>query len=271
MENTNKQETQAVAPSSLWRDAVKRFCKNKTAVVALIVLALMALAAIFAGVISPYGPYDAELSQVKAGPSAQHWFGCDENGRDILTRILYGARISLSVGFISVLISTVIGSIIGLSSAYYGGAVDAILSRFMEMIQSFPSILLAIIFMSVFGRGIENAVIAIAIVSIPGPARIIRSSALGPGIQDGQSQGGRVVAIRADIGVQYKMPFFHFLFLLAVQRPGQGQRHPPGLPGGKVLADLNHQRRSLRLLRQGPGPSGDAFIALKAQIGREIG
>lgn len=178
MENTNKQETQAVAPSSLWRDAVKRFCKNKTAVVALIVLALMALAAIFAGVISPYGPYDAELSQVKAGPSAQHWFGCDENGRDILTRILHGARISLSVGFISVLISTVIGSIIGLSSAYYGGAVDAVLSRFMEMIQSFPSILLAIIFMSVFGRGIENAVIAIAIVSIPGPARIIRSSAL---------------------------------------------------------------------------------------------
>lgn len=178
MENTKKQENQAVAPSSLWRDAVKRFCKNKTAVVALVVLALMALAAILADVISPYGPYDAELALVKAGPSAQHWMGCDENGRDILTRILYGARISLSVGFISVMISTILGSIVGLASAYYGGAVDAVLSRFMEMIQSFPSILLAIIFMSVFGRGIENAVIAIAIVSIPGPARIIRSSAL---------------------------------------------------------------------------------------------
>ena len=78
------------------------------------------------------------------------------------------------------MISTVIGSIIGITSAYYGGMVDAVLSRLMEMIQSFPSILLAIIFMSVFGRGIENAIIAIAIaiVSIPGPARIIRSSVL---------------------------------------------------------------------------------------------
>ncbi|MGN1070481.1 MAG: ABC transporter permease [Candidatus Fimadaptatus sp.] len=175
---TREEELKAAAPSSLWRDAVKRFCKNKTAVVALCVLVLMALAAIFADVLTPYGPYDSELSQVKAGPSWAHPFGCDENGRDILTRILYGARISLSVGIISVLISTIIGSAIGLISAYYGGKVDAILSRLMEMIQSFPSILLAIIFMSVFGRGIENAVIAIAVVSIPGPARIIRSSAL---------------------------------------------------------------------------------------------
>ena len=175
---TREEELKAAAPSSLWRDAVKRFCKNKTAVVALCVLVLMALAAIFADVLTPYGPYDSELSQVKVGPSWAHPFGCDENGRDILTRILYGARISLSVGIISVLISTIIGSAIGLISAYYGGKVDAIVSRLREMIQSFPSILLAIIFMSVFGRGIENAVIAIAVVSIPGPARIIRSSAL---------------------------------------------------------------------------------------------
>lgn len=171
-------DAQFIKPSSLWRDAAKRFCKNKTAVVALAILILMVLAALFAGVITPYGPYESELSQVKAPPSAQHLFGCDENGRDILTRILYGARISLSVGVITVLISTVVGSIIGIVSGFYGGKVDALLSRFMEMIQSFPSILLAIIFMSVFGRGIENAIIAIAIVSIPGPARIIRSSVL---------------------------------------------------------------------------------------------
>ncbi len=177
-ENIHEEEIKAVAPSSLWRDAVKRFYKNKTAVVALIVLFIMALAAIFADYLTPYGPYDSELSQVKAGPSWAHPMGCDENGRDILTRILYGARISLSVGIISVLISTIMGSAIGLISAYYGGNIDALLSRLMEMIQSFPSILLAIIFMSVFGRGIENAVIAIAVVSIPGPARIIRSSAL---------------------------------------------------------------------------------------------
>ena len=177
-DTTYENEVQFVKPSSLWRDALKRFYKNKTAVVALVILVIMILAAIFADFLTPYGPYDSELSQVKAGPSWAHPFGCDENGRDILTRILYGARISLSVGVITVLISTVIGSIIGITSAYYGGIVDAVLSRLMEMIQSFPSILLAIIFMSVFGRGIENAIIAIAIVSIPGPARIIRSSVL---------------------------------------------------------------------------------------------
>ena len=173
-----KKNEKAVAPSSLWRDAAKRFCKNKTAVVALVILCIMIIAAIFAGVLTPYGPYESDLANVKATPSWAHPFGCDENGRDILTRILYGARISLSVGVITVLISTAAGSVIGVISAYYGGVVDAVLRRLMEMIQSFPSILLAIIFMSVFGRGIENAIIAIAVVSIPGPARIIRSSVL---------------------------------------------------------------------------------------------
>ena len=164
-----KKNEKAVAPSSLWRDAAKRFCKNKTAVVALVILCIMIIAAIFAGVLTPYGPYESDLANVKATPSWAHPFGCDENGRDILTRILYGARISLSVGVITVLISTAAGSVIGVISAYYGGVVDAVLSRLMEMIQSF---------MSVFGRGIENAIIAIAVVSIPGPARIIRSSVL---------------------------------------------------------------------------------------------
>ena len=109
MEYMTAEDLQAAAPSSLWKDAWKRFYKNKTAVVARVVLVLMALAAILAEVISPYSPYEADLKDVTAGPSAAHWFGCDEHGRDILTRILYGARISLSVGFISVLISTVVG------------------------------------------------------------------------------------------------------------------------------------------------------------------
>lgn len=191
--------------SSPWRDAVKRFKRNKTACVALAVLGLMALCAIFAHVIAPYDPYTTELSQVKVGPSAAHWLGCDENGRDILSRIIYGARISLSVGFISVFISTSIGSVIGLVSAYYGRSVDFLLSRLMEMIQSFPSILLAIIFMSVFGRGIENAVIAIALVSIPGPARIIRSSALST------KENDYVVAARAIGCKNGRVMFKHIL------------------------------------------------------------
>ena len=172
------EDLKAVAPASLWKEAWKRFYKNKTAFVALIILLLLALGAIFAGVLTPYNPYEVVLSEVKQPPSLRHWLGCDEQGRDILTRLLYGARISLSVGFISVFISTLMGSIIGIVSAYYGKWVDAVLSRIMEMISSFPSILLAIIFMSALGRGIQNAVIAIALVSIPGPARIIRSSTL---------------------------------------------------------------------------------------------
>ena len=172
------EDLKAVAPASLWKEAWKRFYRNKTAFVALIILLLLALGAIFAGVLTPYNPYEVVLSEVKQPPSLRHWLGCDEQGRDILTRLLYGARISLSVGFISVFISTLMGSIIGIVSAYYGKWVDAVLSRIMEMISSFPSILLAIIFMSALGRGIQNAVIAIALVSIPGPARIIRSSTL---------------------------------------------------------------------------------------------
>lgn len=165
-------------PSSLWRDAVKRFCRNRTALVSLCVLLLLATLAIFAPVFAPYDPYDTDMLQVKAAPSAQHLMGCDENGRDILSRLIYGARISLTVGFISVAISVSIGAAIGLVSAYYGGRVDAVLSRFMEMIMAFPSVLLAIIFMSVFGRGIQNAIIAVALVGIPGPARVVRSATI---------------------------------------------------------------------------------------------
>ncbi|MDR2657401.1 MAG: ABC transporter permease [Oscillospiraceae bacterium] len=178
MEFDDPPATDAAPPSSLWRDALKRFLKNKTAVAALAMLVLMVACALFANVLTPYGPYDTELSQVKVGPGSGHLLGSDENGRDILTRILFGARISLTVGFISVMISTIIGSIIGLVSSYYGGWADIILSRVMEMIAAFPSILLAIIFMSIFGRGIQNAVVAIAIVSIPGAARLIRSVSL---------------------------------------------------------------------------------------------
>ena len=116
------------------------------------------------------------MKSVKATPSAEHWLGCDENGRDILSRLIYGARISLTVGFLSVAISVTIGAFIGMVSAFYGGAVDAVLSRLMEIISSFPSVLLAIIFMSVFGRGI--VIIAVALVGIPGPARIVRSATL---------------------------------------------------------------------------------------------
>ena len=86
MDLMTEEDLQAAAPSSLWKDAWKRFYKNKTAVVALVVLTLMALAAILAEVIAPYDPYSAELKDVKAPPSAEHWLGCDENGRDILTR-----------------------------------------------------------------------------------------------------------------------------------------------------------------------------------------
>jgi peptide/nickel transport system permease protein/oligopeptide transport system permease protein len=178
MEKTMQKSDRKPRPSSLWRDALKRFCRNKTALVSLGVLVLLALLAVFAPVVAPYDPYLTDMARVKEAPTAEHLLGCDENGRDILSRLIYGARISLTVGFLSVAISVTIGAIIGMLSAYYGGPIDAVLSRFMEMIQAFPSVLLAIIFMSVFGRGIQNAIIAVALVSIPGPARIVRSSTL---------------------------------------------------------------------------------------------
>ncbi|WP_097026801.1 nickel transporter permease [Clostridium peptidivorans] len=152
--------------------------KNKAALVGLIIILLLTLIALFASFIMPYDPYVGNLSESLQAPSSAHIFGTDEQGRDILSRIIDGAKISLRVGVASVAIALSIGTVIGATAGYYGGKIDMFLMRIMDIVLAFPSLLLAIAFMSALGRGIDKAVIAISIVTIPEYARIVRSCIL---------------------------------------------------------------------------------------------
>jgi len=136
------------------------------------------LMAIFAPAIAPYGPYEINPPELLQPPSSQHFFGTDECGRDIFSRVVYGARISLAAGLTITIISMIIGSTIGIVSAYTGGIVDDIIMRIADVFLSFPWIVMAMAINSVLGRGIINTVIALSIVWWPIYARLIRSQAL---------------------------------------------------------------------------------------------
>ncbi len=135
--------------------------KNKAALVGLIIILVLTLIAFFGSFIMPYDPYVGELSKSLQAPSAAHIFGTDEQGRDILSRIIDGTKISLRVGVTSVAIALSIGTVVGALAGYYGGKIDMLLMRIMDIVLAFPSLLLAIAFMSALGKGIDKAVIAI--------------------------------------------------------------------------------------------------------------
>ncbi|MFD2214060.1 nickel transporter permease [Metabacillus endolithicus] len=161
-----------------WKEAWKSFCKNKLALVGLGIVIFFIILAILAPVIAPYGFKEQELSKRLLAPSSEHWFGTDDFGRDILSRILYGARISLWVGFFSVLGSAVFGTLLGIIAGYYGRWVDSIISRIFDIMLAFPSILLAIAVVAILGPSLQNALIAIAIINIPNFGRLVRSKVL---------------------------------------------------------------------------------------------
>lgn len=164
--------------TGFWRDAWHRLCKNKGAMLGLFLLLALILCAVFAGVLAPY-PYDLQdYSHTFEGPSALHLLGTDNFGRDILSRVIYGARISLLVGFSSIITAIIAGGLLGAISGFYGGRVDNILMRAMDILMSIPGMLMAISLAAAMGPGLANMVIAIAIADIPGYARVVRSSVL---------------------------------------------------------------------------------------------
>lgn len=166
---------------SLWKDVWEGICSNKTALISLIFIGILALIAIITKLfpqILPYDPFQQNLSQALLPPSAEHWCGTDQQGRDIFSRILVGTQISLTVGFSAVALSLAVGVLLGSIAGYRGGATDTIIMRVMDMMLAIPSILLAIAFMAALGKGIDKAVIAIGLVAIPEYARIVRSEIL---------------------------------------------------------------------------------------------
>jgi peptide/nickel transport system permease protein len=158
--------------------ALSRLLKNRLAVLGLGVLALLILLAVFAPYLTPYEPTTMDMSLRFNPPGRHHLMGTDQFGRDLFTRILFGGRVSLSVGVISVGVSAIFGAIIGLTSGYYGGWWDLVVSRVMDVLFSFPAILLAIAIMAVLGQNITNVMIAIGIVNTPIFARVVRASAM---------------------------------------------------------------------------------------------
>lgn len=167
-----------VDTTSFYKDAWRRFLKNKFAVVCLIVIVLLAIVAIFAPFFAPCDPYVQDVVHKFAAPSSEHLLGTDNYGRDILSRLIYGARVSLSVGIVAEAIAVTIGVIVGVTAGYYGGKVDTVLSRVIEVFASFPFILFAIAVMFILGQGIINVFIAIGVIGWTGHARLIRSQVL---------------------------------------------------------------------------------------------
>ena len=142
------------------------------------IVALVLLAAAAAPWIIPYSPYDLNVSEMLQGPSATHWLGTDEVGRDVFSRVIFAARISVEVALVAVSVGLAGGTLIGLLAAYLGGYADLLLMRLMELLFSFPAILLAVILMASLGTSIFNAMIAIGIIFIPGFARLARASTM---------------------------------------------------------------------------------------------
>ena len=158
---------------------IKTFIKKNKLFSALIVMAIIiALVAIFAPALAPYSPYDAELSNAFQAPSSEHLFGTDKLGRDVLSRVIYGTRISLSASLILVVLIFLIGTIAGILAGYFGGIVNAVIMRISDMMISFPGMVLAIAMAGIMGASVKNAVIAIMLVSWTKYARLARSLVL---------------------------------------------------------------------------------------------
>ena len=144
-----------------------------------VLVAVVVVAALFAEYVAPYSPYDLDVGSMLQGPSAAHWLGTDELGRDELSRAIFAARISVEVALVAVGVGLIGGTLIGIVSAYFGGVIDLALMRLMELLFSFPAILLAVVLMASLGTSMLNAMIAIGIIFIPGFSRLARAATQG--------------------------------------------------------------------------------------------
>lgn len=165
-------------PQGSWKEIWYTLSRNRRAMFGLVFIILLSLVAIFADQIAPYGMREQNLSNALQFPNATHWLGTDDLGRDILSRIIYGTRVSLTVGVSAVVLALIIGGILGVVAGYYKGWVDTLIMRFCDILLSIPSILLAIAIVASLGSSLQNLIIAIGIANIPIFARIIRSGVI---------------------------------------------------------------------------------------------
>jgi peptide/nickel transport system permease protein len=176
-------EIELEAPQGFRSDAWHRLVRNPGAIVGFALVALFVLTAIFAPVIAPYDPREQDLSLLAEGccpgPSAEHWFGVDDLGRDQFSRVVYGARYSLLIGVVAVTVGVSIGMLLGAFSGFFGGKSDTLIMRLMDIMLSIPGLLMAIGIAAMLGPGLSSVMIAIGVVNIPIFARLLRGSVLG--------------------------------------------------------------------------------------------
>ena len=168
---------QALDTERYWQTVWRRFRRHKLAMVGGAVVLVIVLAALIGPIISPY-EQNAVVGGFSQPPSAKHWLGTDQIGRDVLTRLLCGVRISLLVGVLATAISTAIGVVLGLISGYFGGWVDMVIMRVTDMIMSFPYILLVLVAASIFEPGLWNIILILGFVDWPGIARLVRGNVM---------------------------------------------------------------------------------------------
>lgn len=171
-------ETTPTKTTGPWRETWNEFKKNKIALAGFIIVSFFIILAVLASFLAKEGINEQVMTDRLQPPSKEYWLGTDDFGRDILSRVIHGARISLWVGFSSVIGSVIVGSILGIIAGYYGRWIDTIISRFFDIMLAFPSILLAISIVAVLGPSLRNALIAIAIINVPNFGRLIRSKVL---------------------------------------------------------------------------------------------
>ncbi len=165
-------------PVGYYQDAWRRLRRNRAALLGLFIIALFALAALAAPLIAPADPIEQDLDARLLPPSRTHWLGTDDLGRDLLSRIIYGGRVSLTVGIVSIGLAMAVGTLAGLFAGFYLGWADSVTMRVMDIMLAFPATLLAIFIVGIRGPGLNNAMLAIGVINIPIFARIVRGSVL---------------------------------------------------------------------------------------------
>lgn len=190
---------------SFWRYTFSRVVRSPMGIIGLVIVSITIFTAVFAPTLAPYDPYEQNLSEALKGPTAGHLLGFDDLGRDILSRIIYGSRISLKVGIITIAVSAFVGILVGGFAGYLGGWVDEILMRITDILLAFPGILLAIGIMAILGPSFNNVLIALCIVGWKSYARLVRGEVLKEKEQE------YVLAARSLGFSKMRIIFFHLI------------------------------------------------------------
>ena len=170
--------TNTASSDSIWAKVKKNVLRKPLGAMAALIIATLIFVAIFAPLLAPFDPYKINSARLLQAPSVSHWMGTDEYGRDIFSRIIWGSRISLLVGLMAVVVGTTSGAVLGLICGYFGGRVDYIIQRFMDVLMAFPGLILALAMVTALGPNITNVIFALSVTIMPGASRVIRASAM---------------------------------------------------------------------------------------------